>query len=317
MRLCIVIVNYRTPGLVLDAIDSLEGQLEAGLDEIVVVDNDSGDASADQLERAIAARGLTRFCRVLRAGRNAGFAAGNNIGIRSVDANYYMLLNSDTIVRKGAVRELLAQMQQHPFVGIAGPRLEWPDGRPQASCFRDHSPVSELLSAAKTGALDALLHDFELAMPITDEPCEAEWLSFACVLIRREVFERVGLLDEGYFMYFEDSDFCRAARAAGFRVWYFPDARVVHLHGGSSAFSRVANAARKPKLPVRAPRYLYASRTRYFHKGYGMLGVLVANALWCVGRSVARSRELIGHKAPHVRDKEWLDNWTDAFRLQP
>lgn len=311
MRLCIVIVNYRTPGLVLDLLDSLEGQVEAGLDEIVVVDNASGDGSPEQLERGIAARGMTRYCRVLRAEYNTGFAAGSNIGIRRVDANYYLLLNSDTLVRKGAVKALLSQMQEHPFVGIAGPRLESSDGRPQTSCFRDISPVSELLSAAKLGALNTLLHDFDVALPVSDEPCEAEWVSFACVLIRREVIEKVGLLDEGYFMYFEDSDYCRAARATGFRVWYFPDARVVHLRGGSS------DDRRRMSERQRAPRHLYEARTRYLHKGYGAAGLMAANALWSVGRIVAWSREVVGQKKPHTCEKQWLDNWTDTFRFQP
>ncbi|MEY4576118.1 MAG: hypothetical protein RL701_821 [Pseudomonadota bacterium] len=306
MRLCIVIVNYQTPRLVLDCLDSLEGQVEAGLDEIVVVDNASGDGSAEQIERGISARGLLRCCRVVRSDKNVGYAAGNNLGIRAVDANYYLLLNSDTIVRKGAVHALLAQMQEHPFAGIAGPRLESADGTPQISCFRDLTPVSELLSAAKTGPLSALLRDFEVALPVANDACEAEWVSFACVLIRREVIEKVGLLDEGYFMYFEDSDYCRAARATGFRVWYFPDAHVVHLRGGSTE-ARQKNAERQ-----RPPRYMYASRTRYYRKGYGALGVLAANALWCVGRGIAWSQG----KVAATRERQWLDNWTDAFRPQ-
>ena len=310
MRLCIVIVNYRTPGLVLDALDSLEGQVEAGLDEIVVVDNGSGDDSAERLERAIAARGMARYCRVLRSPRNGGFAAGNNCAIRAVEANYYLLLNSDTIVRKGAIQLLLSQMQAHPGVGIAGPRLEWPDGTPQISCFRDHTPISELLAAAKTGPLSHFFNAFELALPVADETCECDWVSFACALIRREVIEKVGLLDEDYFMYFEDSDYCRAARAAGFRIRYFPSARVVHLRGGTS---EVKQKIAKRKRP---PRYLYESRSRYFRKGYGVSGLLMANVLWSVGRSISFGRELVGHKAPHTCDMEWFDNWTDVLKTQ-
>jgi N-acetylglucosaminyl-diphospho-decaprenol L-rhamnosyltransferase len=310
MRLCIVIVNYRTPGLVLDALDSLEGQVEAGLDEIVVVDNASGDDSAERLERAIAARGFARFCRVIRSPRNGGFAAGNNCAIRAAEANYYLLLNSDTIVRKGAIQLLLSQMQAHPGVGIAGPRLEWPDGTPQVSCFRDHTPISELLLAAKTGPISKFFRDFELAMPVSDEPCEADWISFACVLIRRDVIEKVGLLDEDYFMYFEDSDYCRAARAAGFRIRYFPSARVVHLRGGTSEVKRQVAKRKRP------PRYLYESRTRYFRKGYGTSGVVLANLLWTVGRGVSIARELVGRKPPHTCELEWFDNWTDVLKPQ-
>jgi GT2 family glycosyltransferase len=310
MRLCIVIVNYRTPGLVLDALESLNGQLEAGLDQVVVVDNASGDDSADRIEHAIAARGLASFCRVIRSPRNGGFSAGNNVGIRAADASYYLLLNSDTIVRERAIPGLLAEMEAHPEIGIAGPRLEWPDGSAQISCFRDHTPLSEFLVAAKTGPITALLNTFEVPLPVTDEVIEAQWVSFACVVIRREVVEKIGLLDEGYFMYFEDSDYCRAARAVGFRIGYFPSARVVHLRGGTSDVKKRLAARRRP------PRYLYVSRARYFRKGYGVVGLWTANALWQLGRVVSLGRELVGHKLPHTCDKEWLDNWTDTFRLQ-
>jgi N-acetylglucosaminyl-diphospho-decaprenol L-rhamnosyltransferase len=309
MRLCIVIVNYRTPGLVLDVLESLNGQLEPGLDQIVVVDNASGDDSADRIEHAVVARGFSSVCRVVRSPRNGGFSAGNNIGIRAVEASLYLLLNSDTIVREGAIPALLADMQAHPHVGLAGPRLEGPDGVAQVSCFRDHTPVSELLAAAKTGPITTLFQAYEVALPVSDEAIEPQWLSFACVLIRREVIEKVGLLDEGYFMYFEDSDYCRAARAAGFRIAYFPTARVVHLSGGTSDVKKRMAARRRP------PRYFYASRTRYFRKGYGVFGLWAANALWQVGRTVSWGRELLGQKTPHTCQLEWFDNWTDTLKL--
>jgi N-acetylglucosaminyl-diphospho-decaprenol L-rhamnosyltransferase len=307
MRLCIVIVNFRTPGLVLDALESLDGQLDPERDAVVVVDNGSGDDSADRIERALRTRGFGAFCRVERALHNRGYSAGTNIGIRAIEASYYLLLNADTRMRPGAIARLLAQMHAHPGVGIAGPRLEWPDGRPQVSCFRDMSPISEFLAAAQTPALDGALRNFEVDMPISDEPQEVQWLSFACAMVRREVIEKVGLLDEEYFMYFEDSDYCRAARMAGFRIYYFPSARVVHLRHGEGRD--------EPEARRRPPRYLYASRALYFRKGYGSLGLLAANALWYIGRSVSLARELVGHKAPHTCEKEWLDNWTDTFKL--
>ena len=316
MRLCIVIVNYRTTGLVLDLLDSLEGQIEVGLDEIAVVDNASGDGSAERLERAIAARGMNRFCRVLRAERNKGFSAGANLGIRSTDANFYLLMSSDTLARKGAVLELLTQMQAHPGVGIAGPRLEWPDGTAQASCYRDHTPISELLAAAESSTLDRLLRNFQTALPVPVAEREVPWLSFACALIRREVIEKVGLLDEGYFMYFEDGDYCRAARAAGFRVHCYPSARVVHLHVGVSSVRSVRSSRAARRSGDRRPRYVYVSRTRYFRKGYGAVGLWAANALWYVGRGLAYGQELVGRKISHAHHRQWLDNWTDAFRLQ-
>jgi N-acetylglucosaminyl-diphospho-decaprenol L-rhamnosyltransferase len=310
MRLCVIIVNYQTPGLVLDALESLAAQLDASQDQVVVVDNGSGDDSAARIEQAIAARGLARWCRVIRSPHNMGFAAGNNIGIRAVEASYYLLLSSDCLPRDRAITTLLTEMHRHPGVGIGGPRLESSDGVPQASCFRDHSAVSELLAAAKSGPLSTFLQSFDVALPVSKDPIEADWVSFACAMIRREVIDKIGLLDEGYFMYFEDSDYCRAARAVGFRIRYFPKARVVHLGDEPLSEAQTSPARQRP------PRYFYASRARYFRKGYGVVGFWMANALWQVGRSVSLGRELVRHEAPASRKKEWLDNWTDTFKLQ-
>jgi N-acetylglucosaminyl-diphospho-decaprenol L-rhamnosyltransferase len=310
MRLCIVIVNYRTPGLVQDVVESLAPQVDHTRDVVLVVDNGSEDDSTERIEHAIAARGYSRFCQVIRNGRNAGFAAGINVGLRAVEAEFYLLMNSDTMVRPGALAKLLKEMQAHPGVGIAGPRLEWFDGTPQVSSFRDFSPISELMAAARTGPVSDFFRAFDVAPPVPEESTEVEWVSFACAMVRREVIEKVGLLDEGYFMYFEDSDYCRAARAAGFRIRYFPSAHVVHLHTGKSAAKYTVVNRRRP------PRYLYESRARYFRKGYGAAGLWMANAFWYLGRSISLGRELVGHKPPHTRDKQWLDNWTDSFKLQ-
>lgn len=308
MRLCIVLLNYKTPMLVLDALASLAGQVELDRDCVVVVDNASGDGSADRIEAEITARGIGAWVTVVRSSRNGGFAAGNNLGIRSVDARYYLLLNSDTIVRPGAIATLLSEIEANPQVGIAGPRLEWPDGTPQNSCFRDLSVWSELISAAGTGPISALLRRRNVSLPMSDASIEAEWISFACALIRREVIDTVGLLDEGYFMYFEDSDYCRAARMAGFTIRYFPNAHVVHLRGGSSEVKRQIATRKRP------PRYYYASRTRYYRKLYGRLGPFIANGFWLIGRSVSWGREFVGHKTPHICEGAWLDNWIDVFR---
>jgi N-acetylglucosaminyl-diphospho-decaprenol L-rhamnosyltransferase len=299
MRLCIVIVNHRTADQVLEALASLDGQVDPVTDQVVIVDNDSRDDSVSRIDAAIAQRGYGAWCTLVRSLRNAGDAAGNNVGIRAADADCYLLLRPDVRVRPGAISLLLAEMKAHPGAGILGPRLEAADGAPHRSCFRDHTPVSELLSAAKTRPISAVLRRYQVPLPVADDAIEVEWVSFACVLLRREVIEKVGLLDEGYFMYFEDSDYCRAARAVGFRVRYCPQARVVHL--------RRAAAAKSPGGPrKRGPRYFYASRTRYFRKGYGPFGPWVANSL---------GRELSGTKRPHTCRRQWLDNWIDSFKL--
>ncbi|HET6334459.1 MAG TPA: glycosyltransferase family 2 protein [Polyangiales bacterium] len=315
MRLCIVIVNHRTPSLVLDAVSSLDGQVDPVTDQVIVVDNDSRDGSVPFIEAAITQRGYGAWCSLVRAPRNSGLAAGNNVGIRAADADFYLLLDCETRVAPGAIATLLSEMKAYPLVGIAGPRLETPEGEFQLSCFRDHSPVSELLSAAETQPLTAALKCYDLSVAVGDEPRDVDWVSFSCVLLRREVIERVGLLDEGYYMFFEDSDYCRAARETGFRVRYFPAARAVVRSLSGDLLSATREAQRSAAPPKRQPRWFYKSRARYFRKGYGPLGPWAANTCWQLGRSVSLGRELAGRKTPHVAEKAWLDNWIDAFKL--
>jgi len=131
-----------------------------------------------------------------------------------------------------------------------------------------------------------------------------QWTSFACVLIRREVFETTGLLDEGYFMYFDDTDFCQRSSKSGWAIRYEPCARVVHLRGGSSS---VKQQSQKRK---RLPAYYYHSRSRYFRSHYhGRFGLFAANLLWYAGWVIGRLKQLFGKGPPPVCEREWLDIW--------
>jgi N-acetylglucosaminyl-diphospho-decaprenol L-rhamnosyltransferase len=302
--LAVVILNYRTPDLTLACLASLEPQLDEHT-RVIVVDNASGDGSADRIEHEIIARGL--HAEVLRSPINGGFAAGMNYGINAAHADGYILLNSDTIMRPDALAQLREAMRSHPDAGVVGPALIDEHGETAANCFRDPKPLSELVRAAQTGVLGKLLRSFELVFPTASEPVEPDWIAFACVLVRREVIERIGALDDGYFMYFEDVDYCRRAREAGFRILYWPAAQVMHFGGASSG---VATGKRGRK---RAPRYYYEARARYYAKHFGHAGLLLANGFWCLGRGVAWSREQIERREPHHREREAIDIWTNAF----
>ncbi len=302
-RLAAVIVNYRTPELACGAARSLVGEIDPAQDAAIVVDNASGDGSSERIEEELAKGGCRGLVRVVRARANGGFAAGSNLGIRSVDARFYLLLNSDAQLRPGALDALFAAAAARPEVGLLGPRLEGADGALQTSCFRYHSPASEMIHAAATSWVTRALARWDVPLPPGPGLAEPEWISFACVLIRREVIETAGLLDEGYFLYLEDVDYCRRARALGWRIAYVPEARALHLHGGSSGLP-TALASR-----ARAPAYLYDSRARYFTKYYGRGGLWLANGLWTLARLVSLARELLGSKAPHVCEGEWADIW--------
>lgn len=304
-NLAVVIVNYRTGGLTVEALRSLAGDMEDRADRCaVVVDNASGDGSTEVIENAIAENQWQDWARLIRSPANDGFSAGNNIGIRAATADFYLLLNSDARVRPGAVERLLDAMASLPEAGLIGPRLEDEDGTPQDSSFRNLTPVTELMTSAATGPIDRLLARHRISLGVHDYLLEAEWVSFACVMIRRSVIEAIGPMDEDYFLYFEDVDYCRRARAAGWKVVTDPSARVVHLRGGTASLK---TAMRERQ---RLPRYHYASRARYFAKFHGgRAGIALANLMWMSGRGVSLLRHMTGNRTAQTVDRQALDNW--------
>jgi N-acetylglucosaminyl-diphospho-decaprenol L-rhamnosyltransferase len=312
MRLCVVIVNYRKPVLTIDCLKSIEPEL-ADCPElrVVVVDNASGDDSLEALNAARLANGWESWLTIIESPANLGFAGGNNIGIRSEEANAYLLLNNDTIVLRGAFALMLETLEANSRVGLVGPGILDPDGTPHVSCFRNRTPVSEMLGAAKTGPLTKLFRRFDVPLPISGT-CEPVWIGFACVLVRREVFEDIGLLDDSYFMYFEDIDFCIRARKAGWRILHDPRPQVIHLEGGSSD---VISSFQGRK---RVAKFYYESRARYFATHYGgRPGLWFANVLWMLGRCVSLLREVAGAKTPHTAAHEGRDNWTNWMHPRP
>ena len=302
-QLAIVIVNFRTPGFTIDCLKTLLPELEGLNARVVIVDNCSSDGSPEMIRMWLAENDSDGKVSLLQSKHNAGFASGNNIGIQSVNADYYLLLNSDTLVRPGAIHSLMDSAIKFPEAGLISPRLEWPDGTGQESCFRFPSPFSELSDATKTGAIDSLLRKYIVAMPVQRQIARPQWTSFACVLIKDEVFRRIGLLDEGYFMYFEDVEFCHRASKAGWGIVHNPEAHIVHLRGGSSSVKKQA------KLKKRVPRYFYESRARYYYQAYGWLGLTAANLLWWFGRPVSWLRQVLGRSDKAAIEGQWLDIW--------
>ncbi len=300
----IVIINYKSAALIRDCLASIASDLEPLEARVALVDNFSNDGSAEEIERWLGgAEPWKRRVTLVRSATNSGFSGGNNQGIAALDAPFYLLLNSDTIARAGALRLLLDAAAREKDAGVIAPRLEDPDGTAQISCFRFHSPLSEFLAAAQTGPLDSLFRFAVVPIPVADEPAICQWVSFACVLIRREAIEAAGPMDDGFFMYFEDADYCARVRRAGFHVLYEPAARVVHLRGGTAPVKALMKAKKRP------PAYYYAARTRYFRKMWGPLGPVGANLMWIAGRGVAHLRALAGKPAPLICENQGADHW--------
>jgi N-acetylglucosaminyl-diphospho-decaprenol L-rhamnosyltransferase len=305
--LAVIIVNYKTPMLVVNCLGTLMSQLVGMSATVVVVDNNSKDNSINIIEKNIVDWPLECLTKIdlQSASINGGFAAGNNLGIDLVEADNYLLLNSDTLLRPGAIQIMLGAINASHSAGIVGPRLEYENGIPQQSFFRNHSIVTELVRGARLNFLTKAFKNAPIAYEVDETDADIKWISFACVLIKRAVFEKIGLLDEGYFMYFEDAEFCSRARAQGWRIVNTPGAKVVHLRGGSSSVkSDMVNRQRVPK-------YYYSSRTRYFYQHFGIFGLLSANLAWGLGRILSHLKIIVGKSATVGAKLEWIDIWTN------
>jgi GT2 family glycosyltransferase len=233
----IVIVNFNTEADLDRCLTSLAEHPPSVLGDIVVVDNGSTDGSVDLVRRRHPS------VRLIVGDRNLGFAAANNIGIRQTRAPLLLLLNSDTVVPAGALDTLVARLIGSDAVA-AGPRLVDADGRPEVSFGPMLSPIGEWRQRrrVRTAGRDDPASRRRTATLLAIER-DVDWVSGACLLVRRDAAEAAGLLDERYFLYEEDVDLCAALRARGGRILFTPAAEVVHLRGRSV---RAAGAARSP-----------------------------------------------------------------------
>lgn len=320
MRLTVVIVNYRSAQLALECLDSLAQERDAMPTlEVAVVENDSPDDSYETLSAAIAARGWSEWVHLEKSPHNGGFGFGVNVAVRRGLAapsppDGFLLLNPDTYVRDGAVGALVEALRTDPAVGIVGSRLEDPDGTVQHSRFRFPSLCNALDDGLRLGILHRLLGDRVTCPPHTETAHDIDWLAGASMLIRREVFELVGLFDEGFFLYYEELDFTRRAHALGVRTRYVPSSRVVHLVGQSTGVTS------RNKRPGRTPGYWFESRKRYFKKHHSALYKLLADAAFVLGRSIHHVLRVL-RRRPNLEPPRYLwdfvrNNWLPGGRAR-
>jgi hypothetical protein len=299
MKLLIVILNYKSADMATDCLASLAPEVAALCHtddvDVVVTDNQSPDDSVAHLTDAVATHGWQSWVMIQPLEKNGGFAYGNNAAIRPTlqsphPPDYVLLLNPDTIIRPGAIRALVDFMDANPTVGIAGSRLEDPDGTPQRSAFRFPSISSELDRGIRIGLVTKMLSNRVVAPPVPDSAGPCDWVAGASLIVRRAVFERIGLMDEKYFMYFEEVDFCLQAQRAGWPCWYVPASRVVHLVGSISQLSD------HRKHRARRPAYWFNSRRRYFLKNHGSAYTALADLSFLIGFSLWRFRRFVQRK---------------------
>ncbi|NOZ06034.1 MAG: glycosyltransferase family 2 protein [Chloroflexi bacterium] len=286
--LSVIIVSWNVRDLLSRCLRTLfaGGESDSLRLDVIVIDNDSQDDTATHTS--------TQFpqVRLLVNEDNPGFATANNQGLALARGRYCLLLNPDTEIVDDALGRMVAYMDSHPQVGVLGPQLRYPDGRLQPSRRRFPTLATALLESTP---LQQLLPDNRVLRHyyVEDQPAdvtqEVDWLVGASLLVRRQVVEAVGGLDEGYFMYFEELDWCRRIREAGWKVVYFPEAVVKHHEGQSS--SQV--------VPLRHIRF-QSSKVRYFTKVHGRASgeflrwFLLAVYVW--QSAVEGLKWLLGHK---------------------
>jgi len=242
--LSIVIVSYNARADLERCLESLHASPPSASHEIIVVDNASSDGSA-------AAARKWESVRVIEAGANLGFGRANNVGIRASTGEHLLILNSDTIVPPGAIDRLLGELTRHPHVAVVGPRLVDGEGRAELSFGRMLGPWNEWRQKR-------LVRGHERRVPrisafvdqLTRREHSPDWVSGACLLVRRADADAVGLFDERYQMYTEDVDFCAAIRARGRRIHFTPAVEIIHLRGRSAAGAPAATreAYRRSRL---------------------------------------------------------------------
>ncbi len=292
-RLSIIIVNWNTRELLRACLDSLRESAEIDNIEIIVVDNASSDGSAEMVVREFPETA------VIQIPENRGFSSGNNAGMAAATGEYVLLLNSDTEVRGNALRLMCEHMDAYPRIGALGARLLNPDGSIQMSCrsfpsyrtalFHRKSILTRLFPRNRYSQ-QYLMTAFD-----RDEAVEVDWVIGACLMTRRETIDEVGMLDEGFFMYAEDVDWCYRMRQAGWTVEYFPEALVMHHYEKSAG-----------KAPFRMTLERHRSMWRFYKKHYSRDIVLLdlATAAGVSARfALMTARDAIRHLG---RDKDQL-----------
>jgi N-acetylglucosaminyl-diphospho-decaprenol L-rhamnosyltransferase len=288
--LTVVVVSWNVRDLLRRCLDSVltlpNPQLPISNVEIMVIDNASTDGSAEMVRREFPG------VQLVANAENRGFTAANNQGLALSRGRYLLLLNPDTEIVDDALATMVAYMDDHPRVGALGPELRYPDGSRQSSRRRFPTFATALVESTvvqEWWSDNPILRRYYVGDTPDDAIQPVDWVVGACLLVRREAYEQVGGLDEGFFMYSEEMDWCRRIKDDGWEIVYLPTATVVHYGGKSSE-------------QVVAARHIHfqSSKVRYFRKHHGALqaGALRWFLLATYAYQMAREgvKWLLGHK---------------------
>ncbi len=291
MELSVIIVNWNTKGYLLACIKSISDREVKGW-EIIVVDNDSMDGSEKEAKKAFP------FIRLIQNRENLGFAKAVNQGLQKASGRYVLLLNPDAQVKNGAIGQLLSFMEANPDAGIAGAQLLNSDGSKQNSIANFPSLATELLNKSFLRRL------FPKKFPGKErnysEPIGVDSVIGACMMVRRRALDQVGILDEDYFLFLEETDWCYRMKKAGWKIYHVPQAEVDHFQGKS------AEEVRK-----KARVEFYRSRYHFFRKNRGTWQWLVL----LIGLLIKLMTEFVLTGAGNVFTFFAVRKWKERFSV--
>ncbi|MBA84253.1 MAG: glycosyl transferase [Rhodobacteraceae bacterium] len=299
-KLLTVILNWRTPDMTLRAVKAALTAMEGIAGEIVVVDNDSGDGSFEKMQNHTQAHGWDQNnrVRILQSGHNGGFGAGNNVGMRAglsdgTQPDFVYILNSDAFPAPDAIRRLIDALDKDEQLWCAGSYIHGEDGAPHQTLFRFPSVASEFEGAIRFGPVSRLLRRHIIALPVPQTNAQADWMAGASVLMRWNALREIGLFDETFFLYFEETDLFLRAHRKGYRSVYVRDSQVMHIGSVSTGMKEWA----------RVPDYWFDSRLHYFAKNHGAAYAVAATCVHLLGGGLYWLRRQLDRKptgmAPH------------------
>ena len=310
VKIAAIVVNYRTAELTRRCVDVLLAQLSALCAfRIVIVDNASGDGSSERLRAASNEPGWASHVTLIEAPHNGGLSYGINLAVAALltgaeRPEYIWNINPDAVAEPDAAAALIAELERDAHVGVVGSRVLAMDGSVVGGAFRALSLSAELTRDGTTWPFTQLLQRFDVHPNAAAPTGDVDWVPGCSMVIRARVFEDIGLFDEGFFLYFEETDFCRRAQRAGWKIRYSVEGAVRHEGSASTGMDDTTRAM---------PAYWFESRRRYYRKHHGLVYAELCEAAAVVGVVVGEAKSLAG-RGPRKRPRLLLNSARQAWR---
>lgn len=263
LKLSVIIVNWNTKELLRKSIQSVYDIAGTYPYEVIVIDNASDDGSADMVADEF------RDVMLVRSKENLGFSAGNNVGMQLASGEYFLLLNPDAELKTNAVRNMIEFADEHPRAAFIGPKLLNSDGSLQKNGRKFPSFLREISELTRIHKWFWNYYDLNMGWGRVDfdKITQVDEVSGACILARKAAVDEIGLLDERFFMYYEETDWCKRAKKAGWEVYYLPTAEVIH-HWAAGA----------KQIGLKGSRIFHRSQYLYFGKHHGIIQAFILKA---------------------------------------